>query len=506
MKKSYLITSVSCLLIGLSAGFAAAYIPLKYPQVQLPELWKKQGLEITDMKTFIIKELNKFGVSLKEEQLGLVRQRNDYILTVPALRIANKTKAVMVPDIVIPITYMGKWKDWFAYEVRFPVKEILADFFKENPQIPVQASMKNAEVKTIWVPEKMLWPYKAERIENFVLKDTESSVPFVSIEKMTGQTIIDVKQMPAAETFSTVSLQGFNAGIPLLMNLEIDQLQGRGLIKAGNIESPELLPEDTLNMSLIIPKMNLTGALLPFGEVSVNGAMVQMNFQKNTLTGTVSIPQVKMEKEVALPFIPTTLQCSFTIHCDGFMDLIQIGQEKDLTAEDKEQLFNQVLQKTPFTVSFNDCILKGDNGGFMIDGNGLLTNEEINFVGTLTVHNFEKISPKTMVTETEECKQMRKLLAADNKVTPAEKEKLEKLYCKPQTPFDILKDLRPFLPTAKHTEANGETLDEFAFEMGKDNILINGKDLPKNKIIIQPQEKKTPTAVEPKPTGVSSGK
>ncbi|MDR2901538.1 MAG: hypothetical protein LBU87_00310 [Lactobacillales bacterium] len=425
--------------------------------------------------------INNFGqnVALVIEELN-----DGYIVTVPEISVPVIDGQKIISAQKIQLTRAGDFAGMPQYRVKMDfLNRMKSAFDVFAPGVSIDADQ--FEETLLWVPQLQLIANESLKASNITVDmpnvlsmNVKSAIsdllanPKLGTDKMDVASVIDAYDI-------LISSPHFKAFLPqitvhdTIINSEI----------LGD-EVMQMLTAERSSSMTEIPSIQVTSFIMPEQKLTAKAAanFILSNAQLNL---DMKISDIEVA-QLAHPLVPKNINMQLVFDNVDNASIIRLYslqkqlQELPQTPENNavanqisgeiSKNVNDLMQK--IIIRFPEFSISNDNAGIAATGviTGITTDPALDM--TLTVTNFDLISPKPRPIDEKKCQE----IALKINQNPSDFKLIEELQstCVPQ-PM-VLESLRPYLSTAIHSvNDKGQTVDTFAISMEKGKVTVNGQ-------------------------------
>lgn len=346
----------------------------------------------------------------------------------------------------------------------------------ETPQV----SIGEYEETISWVPDLSLKSNTSLKANDIILKNQDLSV---TVGAIVSDSLVGPRNnkmdIALATDIADIEIKSpiFTLTIPRL----IQETQISGSNQTG-IQSMQVLTSEKSVSSVHIPTLTFTAPKI-LNNQPVTGTIETGSIFENNPIFTLNISNIQVPqpyRDLAPTHINTKINLE-NISKDDLISYINLQdkyiQVEDLNSKEAEALEQQLTQMSNDLLT--KAILKIDNltavlnkGEISLTGTIKYAEPALSIDATLTVTDFDAISPKAGPMDEKACENALKEHTPQSPL-PAE--------CIQQA--GALEFLRPYLDINQRTQNDaGQTVDTFKINYSADNLIINGQSvLPQNK-------------------------
>lgn len=476
---------------------------------ETPDSLKKESTSEQD--TFVQAELEAAFQSflsdggLESDTPLIFEQRGqDYIVTIPQLKVPVADGHKVLPTQRVTLIRNGD----FAGSPQFQVK---MDFLTKIQSI-LKLISDNTTVDADRYVQDMLWVPRLQMISNNSIQAENLTLSFpehltANIKSMVSDVLVQpVKETGRMDIAAATDSYDITISTPI-GQITLPRISYHKTLVGTEISGDEALQTLTADRGstlLNIPQFNVSSALLPNQELSGHltataqflPTQAQLNLTLDSLKLTQDISPLIPEK-IVLNIIFDNLKQPDLIHLWHTQKQIQnlIDSDKEVSDELEHQLDMQ-LQKVlgTTTIRIPEINISNARAGIKMAGviDHLTSDPQVDL--TLSITNFDLISPPSKKIDTEKCTALVQQVSENqNDSSLVHQMQTE---CMPQT--GILEDLRPYLSTATHsTNEAGISVDTFFISSQNGMITVNGQQIKETTLPInalKPTEMKPETA------------
>ena len=438
---------------------------------------------------------------LKTENPLIFEQRGrDFLVTIPELKVPVTDGQKVLPAQTVTLTRVED----FATSPQFQVKmdfltkmQSLLKLVSDDATVDADRYVQDM----LWVPRLQLISNNSIQAENLTLSFPEHMTASIKsmVSDVLAKTQAEAGKMDvagASDAYDITVLTPFAEIIVprlsyhhTLVGTEITGDEALQTLTAAHGTSSVEIPEFTVS-SLLAPDQKLSGGFVSSVQFLPTQIQVRLNLKDLKLTPSVSslIPE-----QGAINVILDNLKTADLIHLWHTQKQIQNLTDKggDVSAELEKQLENQIqtVLKT-LTIRIPEVSAYNNQAGIKIAGVAEHLNDEPQIDLTVSITNFDLISPPAKKIDTVKCTDLVQQVSENqNNTTLVHQMQVE---CMPET--GILEDLRPYLSSAAHTvNEAGQPVDTFLISYQNRQISINGQPLPNT---LLPTDALKPTKIE----------
>ncbi len=359
-----------------------------------------------------------------------------------------------------------------------------AEFVREYFNTP-QISADTYEETISWVPDLALTTNTSVKASDISIadKDIKLNINSVFSDSLVGLNA-DKIDIASASNFENVDLKTdlFQLSAPkIIQNTHII-----GSEITGN-KVQQILTAKSSEFSLEIPTIQLHMPLL--GQYPITASIKMTQSLETTPEFKADISNIK--SQINIKNLPQNIQMHIALDGVNRAELLNFvnleaayNQEEDIksdSAKETERLLielaNKMVQNTVGTIK--EITVNFPDGSLSLTGTLRSANEDIVMKGTLSVTNFDTLSPRPQPANQEACEAALKNISLDATHLPPE--------CAVKQ-SGMLDYLRPFLDMAKRTtNTAGETVDTFDIDYNSAGYLSVNSE-----VILSPDNKTQP--------------
>lgn len=519
--KYLILSTVLCSAVSVMGcvqpAFAAETSPIQSIVVQQGSEVSGEGQALLDLfkKDVLPSEL------VLSAQPSIAAQESGYVVTVPQSTLPDEQKTV-VPEYQVVFNRSSDFNGYPAYEADLTdvaqLSPMLYQLMEQNDM-----SLQRFSYKIVFVPALNISIGQGMTIDRMVMKNEGKDV--LVIDKILEKASVTPLpgQMAKVERATGISQFFLNTQ---LGSVRMDQLTS--LFEIPSVSVNALSLDDVwrvkeAKLTSQISNLRVASMLLPVQEVSTNVALNtllkqtadvgQMDMALNLSFKDIAVAQKIPDLDGKLPTYMTLSVSVPNLDVKQIQQIVNLNQEianeetapERLAEAEKEldQAMNRLMSQA--VVDIKEMALGSEE--YSVALNGVLNQKDETFKGTLTVVNFDFISPEGTVDEAA-CDEARRNADAlmekmaqsqDNSLfdqTLAAQLKASQL-CEAEP--GVLDALRPYMVPAKRTlNAKGQTVDSFDVEYNSTGLSLNGTPVLSDAVSEEAVEE-TETTVETVP-------
>ena len=492
---------LSTVLCGVISGIAYIQPAVAAETSPIQSIVVQQGNEVSGEGQALL-DLFKKDVLPSElilsAQPSITTQGMGYVVTVPQSTLPDEQKTV-VPEYQVVFNRSSDFNGYPAYEADLTdvaqLSPILYQLMEQNDM-----SLQRFSYKIVFVPALNISIGQGMTIDRMVMKNEGKDV--LVIDKILEKASVTPLpgQMAKVERATGVSQFFLNTQ---LGSVRMDQLTS--LFEIPSVSVNTLSLDDVwwvkeAKLTSQISNLRVASMLLPVQEVSTNVALNtslkqtadlgRMDMTLNLSFKDIAVAQKIPDLDGKLPTYITLSVLVPNLDVKQVQQIVNLNQEianeetppERLAEAEKEldQSVNRLMSQV--VVDIKEMALGSEQYSVVL--NGALNQKDKTFKGTLTIVNFDFISPEGTVDE-KACNDARQDADAlmekmaqsqDNSLfdqTLAAQLKASQL-CEAEP--GVLDALRPYMVSAKRTlNAKGQTVDTFDVEYNATGLSLNGK-------------------------------
>ncbi len=454
-------------------------------------------------------------------QPSIAAQESGYVVTVPQSTLPDEQKTV-VPEYQVVFNRSSDFNGYPAYEADLTdvaqLSPMLYQLMEQNDM-----SLQRFSYKIVFVPALNISIGQGMTIDRMVMKNEGKDV--LVIDKILEKASVTPLpgQMAKVERATGISQFFLNTQLGSVRMDQLTSLFEIPSISLNALSLENIWSVKEARVSSDISNLRITSMLLPVQEVRTNVAL-NTSFKQTSDMGLMDMTLNLSFKDIAVAQkipdldgkLPTYMTLSVSVpnlDVKQIQQIVNLNQEianeetapERLTKAEKEldQAMNQLMSQA--VVDIKEMALGSEE--YSVALNGVLNQKDKTFKGTLTVINFDFISPEGTVDEAA-CDEARRNADAlmekmaqsqDNSLfdqTLAAQLKASQL-CEAEP--GVLDALRPYMAPAKRTlNAKGQTVDSFDVEYNSTGLSLNGTPVLSDAVSEEAVEE-TETTVETAP-------
>lgn len=425
----------------------------------------------------------------------------DYLVTIPELKIPVADGHKVLPLQRVTLVRNGD----FAGSPQFQVK---MDFLTKIQSV-LKLISDNATVDADRYVQDMLWVPHLQMISNNSIQAENLTLSFPEYLTATVKSMVsDVLVQPVKET-GKMDIATATDSYDITVSTPIGQIVLPRISYHKTLVGTEVSGDEALqaltatrgSSSLNIPRFVISSVLLPNQELSghltstarILPTQAQLNLRLDSLKLTQNISPLTPET-IVFNIIFDNFKQSDLIHLWHTQKQIQrlIDNDKEISDELENQLDLQLQNalKT-ITIRIPEITVSNAKAGIKMAGviDRLTDDPQIDL--TLSITNFDLISPPSKKIDTEKCTALVQQVSKNqNDMSLVHQMQTE---CVPER--GILEDLRPYLSTAtRTTNEAGISVDTFFISSQNGTLTVNGQPLKETALPINALK---PTEMKP---------
>lgn len=437
-------------------------------------------------------------------QFSIKSTASGYVVDVP-MSALKTDKSVTFPGFTLNLTKEPDFKKNAQYKVT------LTKLNQFSPGLEQLLKQQNVVLSSFLyeakiVPSLNLMTFQMGKGENLQIKEGNGTDEMIKIASMTGVDAIEDLSGNNVKANADIALKGISLNHPFL-KLQIDSLGANLLVPETvltNNEMEQITNSPELKTTLKMTGLKASSFFLPIQSISFD-ADFSMDMKQDMQSKKLDITTIFDAKNVVVsgapavlaPKLPTAL--FFNINMKGFTmdELVALGQAQNRLREAKSVPFtrpealkvmeqdvqnktNAMKAKTSFFI--NKMGVSSDQ--YAISIRGALFPQQEAFNGTLTITNFDYISPAAQPIDEEACRAASEKWSSvliekngnNQDVEVQQALRAAAVVCDDKA--GVLDVLRPYIPTAKKVkDDNGKEALQFDIEYKNGKYLVNGQPL-----------------------------
>lgn len=493
--KRILLSAVFCCAVstGVMAEAPVPVSPIQSIVVQQGSEVSGEGQALLDL---FKKDVLPAELTLSAEPT-IVPDGTGYVVTVPQSTLADEQKTV-VPEYRVVFNRTDDFNGYPAFEA--DVKDVsylspmLSRLMAQNDMTLQQFSYKIG-----FVPALNISVGQGMTVDGVVMKNEGKDV--LVINKILEKASVTPLPGQMAKIERATGVSQFFLNTPL-GSVRMDRLTS--LFEIPSIPLNTMSLENVWNvkearMSSDISNLQITSMLLPVQEISTNVAL-NTTLKQTTDAGRMDMALNLSLKDIAVAQsvdgltdkIPTYVTMRIllpNLDTRQVRRVIELNQEiaDEATSAERQKAAQQELDEAmsrlmeQTVVEIKEAAFGSDQ--YAVTVNGVLSQKDETFKGTLNIVNFDFISPEGTVDEKACLEARQKADALMEQMAQAQDDSLfdQALsaqmtvsdLCEPQS--GLLDALRPYLATAKRSvNARGQTVDQFDVLFNQTGLYLNG--------------------------------
>ncbi len=480
-------TLLGCLAASLICSTAVTANEQTPPAEQKPQAVAATPLPpvLNDtVQTQITQEFKKLleGTNLKIDAPLVFEQNGDnYLVTIPEISLPVTDGQKIIPQQKVALIRKGDFAGFPQYQIQMNFLNRMESFFN----LFFDKTSLDADV----FEENIFWVPRLQLVTNETLNAKNLTFTIDDIFSATAEKVV-VNQLAKALPEGRMDIGSLADVYKLIINTPFSQITVPQVSFQNSRENTEITGDNMLqqltarrNVSkLDIPEISFSTPLAPGQNLSLRlGQSVVL--ESSQLKWMLTADNIKTSQPLS-ELTPSYVALGLIVDNLNQQDLLQLWSlqkqaslkleteepvDDKLTAEMNEKL--DALLKN-ISIRIPNITVSNDKAG--ISAAGVITNllDNLAFDITLSVTNFDFISPEQPPVDEAKCKEMAGQLA-DNPTDVALIDEIQ-THCAPDR--GLLEDLRPYLKTAARIKnKKGQTVDTFLISFHDNKLSVNGQ-------------------------------